>query len=393
MGSKIVGTAGVLIASFFWGSNFIVCRGYDLPSDGMHFVLLMSTGILLVGILTLFTSAHEDGDFEVVFSPDGLIGGAIWAVGNFLTVPILRNSGLGVGFATWCGVNLVVAFAVGAIGLCRVLPGEALKHPSLGAAGVVLAIAALALFANVRPSLSVPSEGDHDDGARETGADESLLRHTGNTPSAGNSQHDHDSRGENSYGFAYLAIEETVLEQHTCEASSEQSVSGNRLLGMTLATVAGILYGFQFVPLSMWHNKVERAGHMFDQDLPSELILATRFFFSQFAGIFLTSLLGFSIYCVCRANRPLLVPPEAMLPSVFSGIVWAVGCAGGMLATAGLGNAVGFPLLLNGAFLVNSSWSILYFKEIQGARNLQLFGGAFLLIVTSSILISLAKDG
>jgi glucose uptake protein GlcU len=71
--------------------------------------------------------------------------------------------------------------------------------------------------------------------------------------------------------------------------------------------------------------------------------------------------------------------------------MWAIGGAGGIFATSGLGNAVGFPLVLNMSFLVNSSWSILYFKEIQGKKNLQYFGGAFLLIIGSTVLIALSK--
>lgn len=389
MGSTFVGAVGVLVSSVFWGSNFIVCRGYDLPPDGMHFVLLMSTGILLVGILTLFASAHEDGDFEAVFSPDGLVGGAVWATGNFLTVPIVQNAGLGVGFATWCGVNLVVAFVVGAVGFGAVLPGETLRRPATGAAGIVLAIAALGLFANVKPTLVEAREDDRDE-VEESRADEPLLP---SGDAAENSQTDYSSRAEGCSVSTPLAIDGGEHEQSHHGAPSEEASGGNRLLGISMATVAGVLYGFQFVPLSVWHNKVEESGHIFDQDLPSELVIATRFFFSQFAGIFLTSLLGFCAYCVWVRNRPLLVPPEAILPSILSGVVWALGCAGGMLATSGLGNAVGFPLLLNGAFLVNSCWSILYFKEIRGKRNLQLFGGAFMLCMTSSILISLSKGG
>ena len=62
-----------------------------------------------------------------------------------------------------------------------------------------------------------------------------------------------------------------------------------------------------------------------------------------------------------------------------------------MFATSELGNTVGFPLVVNFVFLVNSAWSILVFKEIQGKRNLQLFGVAFLLNALSSLFISISK--
>ena len=162
MGSPLVGIVGVGIASTFWGSNFIVCKGYKLPDDGMHFVLLMSVGILFVGICTLFTSQIEDGDFEVVFAPDGLLGGAIWALGNFLTVPIVSNIGLGMGLAIWAGVSLIVAFVVGWVGMGSLLPKEALAVPAMGAVGISLAVGALFLFSRLKPTLD-----DSEDGAQE----------------------------------------------------------------------------------------------------------------------------------------------------------------------------------------------------------------------------------
>jgi hypothetical protein len=158
MGSPVVGIIGVAIASTFWGSNFIVCKGYNLPDDGMHFVLLMSTGILLVGICTLFASQIEGGDFEVVFAPDGLLGGAIWAFGNFLTVPIVKNIGLGMGLAIWAGVNLIVAFLVGAAGMGSLLAAEHLAKPALGGVGIFMAVIALVLFSRVKPTLDEEEE-------------------------------------------------------------------------------------------------------------------------------------------------------------------------------------------------------------------------------------------
>ena len=101
--------------------------------------------------------------------------------------------------------------------------------------------------------------------------------------------------------------------------------------------------------------------------------------------------MAFVGYCIYTNNRPKLVQPKATLPAIVCGALWSVGCAGAMLATAELGNSVGFPLVLNFSFLINSAWSILVFKEIQGKRNLKLFGGAFLLTLVSSLLISASK--
>ena len=167
--------------------------------------------------------------------------------------------------------------------------------------------------------------------------------------------------------------------------------NGKAPVGVLMAVLAGTLYGIQFAPLKKWNNKVIKNGNIFGHDLPSDTTRALRFFFSQFAGIFMMATAGFILYCAINKNKPQLVPPEATLPSIICGATWAVGCSAPMLATSELGNTVGFPLVLNFSFLVNSAWSILVFEEIQGRRDLQFFGGAFFLNVMSSLFISISK--
>lgn len=440
----IVGIVGVVIASVFWGSNFVVCKGYDnMPPDGVHFAFLMSLGILIVGFLTLFSSAMEDGDFVAVFSPLGLMGGAMWACGNFLTVPIIFHLGLGVGLCTWVGVNMMVAFVVGVFGLEGLginLPAEELTRPICGIFGVLLAICGLILLAIVQPSEA--EEGGVDNHEKETASAETAgITVTQFTPALmendkllqqQDQQEKQQSIQENlepklpqeitSNNNPYVSEEQTrMLQPLAVESGADHTHLGdnndnnnnngergeeshelsrpmlvtkkkNTTLGLALAILAGVLYGFQFVPLAIWNAKItDNNGYIFDHKVPSDTIQSLRFFFSQYAGIFLMATLGFFAYGVVTKNHIQLVPAAATLPSILSGILWAIGCAGAMLATSGLGNAVGFPLACNGTFLVNSSWSVLYFKEIQGTRNLCLFGGAIFLLALSSILFSLSK--
>jgi glucose uptake protein GlcU len=378
-GNTTVGIAGVCLASVFWGSCYTVVKGYSMPSDGIHFAFLMSIGILFMGILSLFSSSMEEGDFQAVFSPCGLLGGFLWACGNFLTVPIIECVGLGIGLAIWAGVNMIVAFVVGAMGMEGIgipLPKEPLTHPACGVFGVLFAMGALCIFANIKkaePATNTEQEEDHAENlAPLSGPDVSespLLEHF---------------EMASSQDVENLNVTNNALHDNN-------GISGNVTLGVTMAIAAGVFYGFQMVPLSIWNAKVNKNGHIFDHPLPSDTIRALRFFFSQFAGIFLTALMGFIGYCFYTNNRPKLVPPKATLPAIVCGAVWAVGCAGAMFATSELGNSVGFPLVLNCSFLINSAWSILVFKEIQGTRNLKLFGGAFLLNSISSLLISASK--
>jgi glucose uptake protein GlcU len=407
-----LGIIGVVSASVIWGTAFIVTKRYDLPKDGVHFAFLMSIGIMLVGIFSLFSSELENGDFKAVFSPYGLLGGGLWACGNFLSVPIIERVGLGVGFALWAGTQMIVAFLVGALAL-----QESLERPICGGFGVVLAILALVLFAKVKQQQQQKDSheaagGDDSSDAEapveldpqnpsdckppldisETSLSTSLSGHA----SGGKTENDEEmaSTKENPLQIEIPPNDNASMEDDNDVAVlSPKGTRRNRNIvwGVLLAVVAGLFYGVQFVPLSMWNTRVTDSGFLFDDPLPSDAIRSLRFFFSQFTGIFLGSTLGFLLYYGIRGQKPNLVPPEATIPSILCGMVWALGCCGAMLATIGLGNAVGSPLLLNGCILVNSTWSILYFREIQGWHNLRIFGAAFALNVSSSVLISLAK--
>lgn len=425
-GNVTVGAIGVLVASILWGSNFIVVRQYDMPADGVCFAFVMSIGILLVGLVTLVSSPMQDGDFEVVLAPCGLLGGALWALGNFLTVPIIQCIGLGVGLAIWAGTNMIVAFLVGAMGLESIgihLPKETLKHPYYGGLGVVLALCALILFAQVKPNIdaaatttttTTTTTNQVNDTVEERNEQQEVLLPTRNADVVASSVVDNDRDLERPTAPLELSVperEDEGLRSRRVTAEGDltntdssyhgttvhvedgsQPRRGNKApLGIALAVLAGSFYGVMFVPLQQWNDKVTRNGRIFEHDLPSDTIRALRFFFSQFAGIFLAATTGFVLYCGAIKNKPQLIPPNAVVPTILCGVLWAGGCAGAMFATSELGNTVGFPLVLNCSFLVNSFWSVVVFREIQGDRNLKLFGGAFLLNVFSSLLISISK--
>ena len=79
---------------------------------------------------------------------------------------------------------------------------------------------------------------------------------------------------------------------------------------------------------------------------------------------------------------------EAILPAMASGMIWACAGLGAMLAMDGLGFGVGYMLCTNGAILVNGAWSVGYYREISGRRDLALFGGAFVLNLAASAIIA-----
>ena len=144
------------------------------------------------------------------------------------------------------------------------------------------------------------------------------------------------------------------------------------------------MYAFQFLPCTIYNNHHNKDGGLLGQ---------VRFFFSQFTGIWLMSVAAYSLYFAYSASKPKRpsVSLDAMLPAMLSGVMWAVASAGAMLATEELGYSVGYPLTLNGAFLVNVCWAVLYYKEVRGAKNLRLFAAAVCFDVLGSVLIALSR--
>ena len=65
-------------------------------------------------------------------------------------------------------------------------------------------------------------------------------------------------------------------------------------------------------------------------------------------------------------------------PAFFSGVIWGVGLLGQLLCSGNLGYTVAYPVTAIGPCFVSMGWSVLYFREIRGARNLSLILAAFL---------------
>jgi glucose uptake protein GlcU len=344
-GNAALGIMGVLVAAVGWGSNFIVVKGYDMK-DGFVFQFWLCTGILLFGLVScFFASADSDygpfsgglGALKVELPLLGVLGGFLWSMGNLCTVAIISNIGLGLGLSIWSGLNLILSFVVGLSGPC--IGSECLAKPhltsvELGVLGCITSVLSLIAFGFVKPVLK-----------------------------------DTEVLVDNIDGFD----------------PATDSGAPSKIKGITLAIVAGVLYGFQFLPSAIY-------GQFHNPD--STLIGQVRFFFSQYVGIWFGSFLAYSVYTVAHAVRgtePPFVPLRAMLPAILCGVVWAVAGSGTMIAVAELGYSVGFPLCLNGAFLVNIMWSVLYFKEVRGKRDLQLFAVAAGLDVVGSVMIALSK--
>ncbi|PIO72609.1 hypothetical protein TELCIR_05450 [Teladorsagia circumcincta] len=91
-----------------------------------------------------------------------------------------------------------------------------------------------------------------------------------------------------------------------------------------------------------------------------------------------------------RQNRP-SVPPYIVLPSLIAGILWAIATTSFFVANQYLSQAISFPIITMLPGCVVSAWSILYFHEIKGSRNLKILAVAMVVTLIGAVMVGLSK--
>ncbi len=162
--------------------------------------------------------------------------------------------------------------------------------------------------------------------------------------------------GEMSKGLSlgFLAIVFIILGV-VIVASSSKTESQNIKRGFLTAMLAGLIWGSQFVPVKI--------GQVNPKD----------YFFSMTVGIFATAMVISFINRIKFQNK-------AVLASLLSGVIWAIGNLLAVFAIAAIGLARGLPVTQL-AVLVAVLWGLFYFKEVVNTKaRLQVLIGAIILL-------------
>jgi glucose uptake protein GlcU len=103
---RMVGWLGAAVAALFWGSYLVPVQ--RLPQlNPLAAQLGMAIGIGGSGLVGAIAADHWS------FTPWGLLAGAIWALGNFASIFVVRSLGLARGLAAWAAIGIVVSFLWG----------------------------------------------------------------------------------------------------------------------------------------------------------------------------------------------------------------------------------------------------------------------------------------
>lgn len=174
MGSAGIGFACAGVAIVFFGSNFVPVKRFE-THDGIFFQWVLCTGIWFFGFLVQLVLLATDGGsaaapaanasaaellayrpdpYSVKFFPFAMWGGAFWALGNTMAVPVINSIGLSMGMLIWGCTNMLMGWATGAFGLFGTTVDKV--DPTLNYTGVALVVAALCIFTFIEPTVGKP---------------------------------------------------------------------------------------------------------------------------------------------------------------------------------------------------------------------------------------------
>jgi len=293
------------------------------------------------------------------FQPIAMLGGAIWATGNLLTVPVVNRIGLALGLLIWGATGLFAGWLSGVVGLMGIKKQtDAITSWPLNILGIGFALISMTLASFVKPTIK--SQESYE--AAKITDDEDLSNPLANPTS--------DVDGN---------LQTPLLDDSTPTPNSQ------RLTGVVLAMVAGFFFGTNFDPPQYVMDRVDGASSD-----------ALDYVFSHFCGILLTSVLWFVVYCCYKQyySKPaqkLDLNPDVIVPALISGIMWAIAQTGFFVANEYLAFVVSFPIVSLGPGFVGFVWGVFLFREITGLRNYIFVLGVFVTFLACSVCIVFSR--
>lgn len=422
-------------AAIAFGVQYAPVKKYEIY-DGITFQWFMCAGILMVG----FLSSIIFGDFGMKDNECLLIifGGGLWALSNYLVLPLVKLLGIGLGFSLYHFVNLMVGYVVGRFGLFQMerLQGNLLVC-DLGCALILISFVVMVFVEGEEKGTSrgqnlelpppiFPIDNHYREmyqrwrqgearGARDL--PQSFVMETAiavRSAMFGHAAMEPNSNLKSVGGFGLLGTRSEVvplrptedypvsngaaatpsilrrnsepnlalpLSLHNSDGQGIDLSSGSavKFLGIALALFAGGLAGVQSVPATLYNQRHPEAS-------------ATVVIFPQCLGIYICSSFIYLFYAAVARASGWSIPHSAIRPPYFSGCIWAVGFSFMIVGISVLGFSIGYTLDAVGPIVVASMLSIFVFKEIRKPRQLMLYWGSFTLQFAGVLLMTFFSE-
>ncbi|KAN0007395.1 hypothetical protein ACTFIU_000594 [Dictyostelium citrinum] len=356
----VIGYIGSAAAIIGFGSNYVPVKKYPV-GNGLSYAFVLSIG----GLCVAFIAMMIHGTF--VFSPIGILGGSLWAMANLLIIPIIKLVGLGLGVLLWSSIGIVVGFFSGKFGWLG-LDKQIVTHDWMNWLGFVGIVISIFCFFFIKPSL----EDDKDYGInnKQHKNKRGYIDPMENEefPILRGSVNGDGPIVINKYNIDNSDSTETIFDKIPTKFKT--------VAGISMSIICGVLLGVNMIPMQLWKQNHPEAS-------PFDII------FSQFAGVFLFNAFTFMFYAMIK--RTPQIYPKTIFPSFISGVMWGIANCGLMVSTQNLGYTVGYPISCSGPMIISSLWSVFYFREIKGTKNLLILCGSFLFLISGIILLAFSS--
>ncbi|CDS37916.1 transmembrane protein 144 [Echinococcus multilocularis] len=149
LNTPTAGWAAIFVCAVCFGTNLIPIKKFNM-GDGLSCQWLMCNGILIVGIAVQLIVGTL---YRVpVFHPLAMLGGALWAAGNSLTVVIIESIGLSLSTLIWSTANMLFGFTTSRFGVFGI-PPKIPSRPTMNYVGVAIAVISGVFLAIVAGSI------------------------------------------------------------------------------------------------------------------------------------------------------------------------------------------------------------------------------------------------
>ncbi|CAJ1405172.1 unnamed protein product [Effrenium voratum] len=368
--SQSLGLVYALAAAIAFGIQYVPARRLELRAalvglgvkkyeifEGTAFQWFMGNGILMMGFLIAVSS----GQLERGLSPLVMLGGVLWAMSNYLVLPLVKLLGIGLGFSLYHFVNLMVGYCIGRFGLFGVkkLSGE-LWICDIGCGLILLSFFAMVFVEAGHEPESDDSDASECESLHIDPADATAVECDVRFMAVGGFSVYGVPEGDQAAVKPAKANDLTTL--HRVSSLDRFGRGAQRIIGVILAIFAGALCGVNGVPATIYE-----AAH------PEVPAVATAL--PQCFGIWVCSSVILIIYSSLAVVRGVKLQKSVIGPAYVSGCIWGVGFACMMQGIKYLGYSVGYTLDAVGPILVSSLLSVFVFREITGKKSLLIYTG------------------
>ncbi|KAL2099696.1 hypothetical protein ACEWY4_004090 [Coilia grayii] len=292
-----------------------------------------------------------------------ILAGCLFGIANLTTIPIIRTIGLGLGFLIWSTFCLLTGWASARFGWFGLVPQD-VASPVLNYVGTSLATVSVFILFFIKTESTTEAEQVEDD-------TETLIQ----------------DETDRSYGNKLRLVDEGLVAEYKQEPWEDKlSPLQRKIMGCSLATFAGVLYGCCYTPIIFVKNSAMRNNTYFMGASQYDL----DYIFPFMTGVCAITTLAFYVYCAVMKNRPYL-PAKCVLPAFFSGTLQFGAQLTWFLSSYNLGTVITYPIGTAGPALVSLAWSVFYFREIRGMNNFVLLGAVLITVLTGITLITVSK--